>query len=388
MEFTTLYNKALANIPLNKDEALTLYIQAPVPALMQVAREIRYQKIPQKAVSWQIDRNVPSTNLCISACLFCNFHCKKHEREKVFITTLEEYKSKIDEMRGLGGDQLLLQGGLHPELGIEFYEQLFRSLKDYAPDVKLHALGPPEVAHIAQISRLSYRSVLERLVAAGLNSLPGAGAEILSDRVRKLIAPAKPDSQTWIAVMKEAHQMGLLTSATMVFGHVETMEERIDHLLTLRDLQARKPKDAPGFLSFICWPMQTRGTELAKKYKIPPITPVEYLRTIAISRILLHNIPNIQVSWLTVGLPTARLCLHAGANDMGSIMIEEHVVSSAGSRHRLDSAQMQEAIRTAGFEPWQRDQGYNRYPEVNPAGGRRQRQGSRNDRFRDGRHDL
>lgn len=358
MRFTTVYDKALANIPLSREEALALYTQAPTPLLMQLAQEIRYQKIPQKEVSWQIDRNVNITNLCISGCLFCNFHCKRHERDKAFITSLEEYKSKIDEMRLLGGDQLLLQGGLHPELGIEFYEQLFCSLKTYAPDVKLHALGPPEIAHIAQISRLSYRSVLERLVAAGLDSLPGAGAEILSDRVRKSLSPQKPNTQAWIEVMRQVHQMGLLTSATMVFGHIETIQERIDHLLTLRDLQAQKPQGAPGFLSFICWPMQTKGTLLSQTSHIPPPSPVEYIRTIAIGRIVLHNIPNIQASWLTVGVPTAQLCLHAGANDMGSIMIEEHVVSSAGSRHRLNSTQMQEAIRAAGFAPWLRNQGY------------------------------
>jgi len=358
MNLKSIYNKALRSDPLTKEEALILYRDAPTQTLMQKAQEIRYQKIPEKAVSWQIDRNVNITNVCISGCLFCNFHCKKHESDKIFITSLDQYKQKIDQMRALGGDQLLLQGGLHPDLDIIFYETLFRQLKAYAPDIKLHALGPPEVAHIAQTSHLSYREVLKRLTAAGLDSLPGAGAEILSDRVRKILSPVKPGVADWIEVMRQAHQMGLYTSATMVFGHIETIEERIDHLLAIRDLQAQKPTDAPGFGSFICWPMQLKGTPLAARFDIQPVTPIEYLRTVAMSRIVLHNITNIQVSWLTVGIPTAQLCLHAGANDMGSIMIEENVVSAAGSQNQLNAQQMVSVIQQAGFTPWLRDQRY------------------------------
>ena len=358
MRLNLLYNKALDNIPLTMGEALALYTHSPTHALMELALKIRYQKAPEKAVSWQIDRNVNIGNVCISGCLFCNFHCKKHEATRAFVTSLEQYKCKIDQMRALGGDQLLLQGGLHPDWGITFYEDLFRNLKGYAPDIYLHALGPPEIAHIAHKEQMSYRAVLERLVAAGLDSLPGAGAEILNDRVRKVISPAKPNTQAWLDVMSEAHQMGLTTSATMVFGHIETVEERIGHLLALRDLQAQKPPNTPGFLSFICWPMQMKGTLLSQKFPIHTVTPVEYIRTVAISRIVLHNIPNIQASWLTVGVPTAQLSLYAGANDMGSIMIEENVVTSAGSRHRLNREQMEEAIRQAGFTPWLRDQRY------------------------------
>jgi len=356
MDFISLYNKALHNLPLTREEAILLYRDAPTQTLMCMAQEIRFQKVPQRAVSWQIDRNVNITNMCISGCLFCNFHVKKHEHNKIFITSFDAYKEKIDEMRALGGDQLLIQGGLHPDLDITFYETLFRQLKEYAPEVRLHALGPPEVAHIAKISKCTYREVLERLTKAGLDSLPGAGAEILSNRVRNIISPAKPDAQAWLDVMREAHRMGLLTSATMVFGHIETLEERIDHLIALRDLQAQKPPDVPGFLAFICWPMQLKGTPLAAKFDFRPVTPVEYIRTVAISRIVLHNIQNIQASWLTVGVPVAQLCLHAGANDMGSIMIEENVVSAAGARSQLDAAKMKEAIRAAGFEPWLRDQ--------------------------------
>ena len=340
--------------PISKEQALKLYQSASTQTLMSMAMEMRYQIIPLKRVSWQIDRNVNITNVCVSGCLFCNFHCTKHNHQKAFITTIEEYRQKIDELRVFGGDQLLLQGGLHPDLDITFYESLFHQLKTYAPNIKLHALGPPEITHIASISHLTPRTVLERLHTAGLDSLPGAGAEILSDRVRKIISPGKPDTQSWLNVMHHAHQMGLITSATMVFGHIETLEERINHLISLRELQAQKPNGAPGFLSFICWPMCTQGTKLAHK----ELSPVEYLRTVAISRIVLYNIPNIQASWLTVGVPTAQLSLFAGANDLGSIMIEENVLSSAGKNHRLDAAQMQEVIKRAGFEPWLRDQRY------------------------------
>lgn len=358
MDITQLYHKALQNPPISKEEALTLCTEASTQMLMRLAQEIRFQKVPQRAVSWQIDRNVNITNVCISGCLFCNFHCKKHEHDKVFNPTLEEYKQKIDELYALGGDQLLLQGGLHPSLDITYYESLFRQLKEYAPDIRLHALGPPEIAHISKLSDLSYREVLERLTKAGLDSLPGAGAEILCNRVRKIISPAKPTAKEWLDVMREAHQMDLVTSATMVFGHIETLEERIDHLIALRAIQDQKPKGHTGFLSFICWPMQGKGTPLADTFKLNPVTPVEYIRMVAISRILLHNIQNIQASWLTVGVPTAQLALYAGANDMGSIMIEEHVVSTAGALHQLNALQMQEAIRTAGFDPWLRDQKY------------------------------
>ncbi|MDR2585660.1 MAG: radical SAM protein, partial [Prevotellaceae bacterium] len=214
MELNSIYNKILNSFPINKEEAIVLYTKAPTPVLMQMAMQIRYQLIPQQSVSWQIDRNVNISNVCISDCLFCNFHSKKHEYQKHFVTSLDEYREKIAEMRALGGNQLLLQGGLHPDFGIEFYENLFKSLKKETPDVRLHALGPPEIAHISKVSNLSYREVLERLVASGLDSLPGAGAEVLCDRVRKIISPAKPDTKSWIEVMRQAHLMGLITSAT------------------------------------------------------------------------------------------------------------------------------------------------------------------------------
>ncbi|MDR1681611.1 MAG: CofH family radical SAM protein [Prevotellaceae bacterium] len=353
-----ILTKALQLIPLSEDEALTLYEHAPTDELMDAAAALRRLHVPGNGVSWQIDRNVNYTNVCISGCLFCNFHCKPHETDKSYTTTMAEYDEKIATLFAKGGNQLLLQGGLHPAYRLPFYELLFRTLKTRYPALKLHALGPPEVAHIARLEKCSYREVLQRLMAAGLDSLPGAGAEILIDRVRKIISPAKPDAQAWLDVMREAHRLKLTTSATMLIGHIETNRERIRHLLKLRDLQAEKPESAAGFLNFICWPVQTRGTLLAQRYPLKPVTPVEYIRTVAISRIVLNNIKNIQASWLTVGRDTAQVCLHAGANDMGSIMIEENVLASAGVSYRMDAEGIRQTIREAGFEPWLRNQQY------------------------------
>ena len=358
MNFDTLYQKALRQDSLNEHEGLFLYEHAPTEELMAIANELRRQYVAHEGVSWQIDRNVNISNVCISGCLFCNFHCKPRETDKAYTTTIDQYCEKIEELFNKGGRQLLLQGGLHPRYGLAFYETLFQELKQRYPTLKLHALGPPEIAHIASLERKSYREILDRLVNAGLDSLPGAGAEILIDRVRKQLSPAKPNTQAWLDVMREAHRINLPTSATMMFGHIETWQERVQHILKIRELQAQKPDSAKGFLSFICWPVQSHGTILAQRYKLNPVTPVEYIRTIAISRILLNNIPNIQVSWLTVGSDVAQICLHSGANDMGSIMIEENVVSSAGATHHMDANTIQQCIREAGFTPWLRKQNY------------------------------
>jgi cyclic dehypoxanthinyl futalosine synthase len=352
-----LYKKSLDLAPLSDEEALTLYEQAPLAALMHVACELRQRHAPGSGVSWQIDRNVNITNVCISGCKFCAFHCGPNS-PKAHTTTPDEYAQKIEELFAKGGEQLLLQGGLHPNYGLCFYETLFRSLKQRFPSLKLHALGPPEVAHVAQLEKLSYRKTLERLVAAGLDSLPGAGAEILDDRVRSLISPAKPGAQAWLDVMREAHQMGLVTSATMMFGHIETHAERIKHLRLIRDLQREKPHGAPGFMAFICWPAQLDNVSSPVFKNVQKVSAEEYIRTVAISRIMLHNVPNIQASWLTVGKTAAQLCLWAGANDFGSIMVEENVVSSAGKSHALGREGITAAIREAGYEPWLRNQRY------------------------------
>lgn len=358
MDIKTLHNKALDGSPLTLQEGVFLYTTGTAQELFALANKIRFKLNPAQKVSWQIDRNVNYTNICISGCLFCNFHCTISQSDKGYTATKEEYREKIAELRMMGGDQILLQGGLHPNYDIRFYEQLFTDIKSIDPELKLNALGPPEVAHIARISKISIEETLRRLIAAGLTSLPGAGAEILSDRVRKVLSPAKPNSAKWVEVMKCAHQLGLGSTATMVYGHIETLEERIAHLVTIRGIQDCKPKEAPGFRAFICWPMQTEDTKLAQMFSIAPLSAVEHLKMVAISRIMLNNIPHIQASWLTIGPELGKVALHCGADDMGSIMIEENVVSSAGADYRRDKEEMQKMITDAGFEPWLRNQDY------------------------------
>ena len=324
-----LYDKALRLIPLDIEEGVALYATAPVEELMFIANKLRQLHNPGKIVGWMIDRNVNITNICFSQCSFCNF-CRKKGSADAYITSADEYKSKIDELYSLGGDQLLLQGGMNPDLGIGFYIDLFRNLKKSYPSLKLHALGPPEIVYLAKKERLSYSVVLSFLTEAGLDSLPGAGAEILSDRVRRIVSPAKATSEEWLAVMREAHILNLPTSATMMFGHVETARERIEHLIRIRDLQAEKKHNHYGFITFIPWAFQDEGTALLNKQKVKSsYNGPDYIRMIAISRIILNNIRNIQASILTVGKEIGMLSLHAGANDLGSIMIEENVVSAA-----------------------------------------------------------
>lgn len=355
-----IFRKAHNGELLTQDEAWRLYSEAPLSELAAQADMLRQKMVPDPSVvTWQIDRNVNTTNVCTSGCLFCNFHCKPHQTEKHFITTIDEYCSKIDRLYELGGNQLLLQGGMHPKLGIEFYEQLFRELKHRYPTLRLHALGAPEVAHIAKISGLTTQQTLERLVAAGLDSLPGAGAEILVPRVRKIISPAKPSVEQWLEVMHQAHMMNLPTSATMMYGHIETPQERIEHLIRIRDLQAQVPEGNYGFIAFIPWIFCSTGTRLESQGVISHFSPLEYIRIIATARLVLNNIRNIQASWLTVGKKTAQLALHSGANDFGSIMIEENVVSSAGANNHFDAEGIQKAIREAGFVHRLRDQLYN-----------------------------
>jgi cyclic dehypoxanthinyl futalosine synthase len=269
------------------------------------------------------------------------------------------YRRKIEETFQYGGDQLLLQGGHHPELGLQFYVDTFRQIKQEYPQLKLHALGPPEVAHITKLEKSTHKEVLTALKEAGLDSLPGAGAEILIDRVRRLISKGKCGAQEWLDVMHEAHKLNITTSATMMFGHVETIEERFEHLVKIRDVQSKKPAEAKGFLAFIPWTFQDVDTLLAKIRGVQNLTtPEEYIRMISLSRIMLPNVKNIQASWLTVGKDIAQLCLHAGANDFGSIMIEENVVSAAGAPHRFTYKTIQTAIEDAGFIPQLRNQQY------------------------------
>jgi cyclic dehypoxanthinyl futalosine synthase len=351
-----LIKKAMRLEFLTPAQGISLFERLPLGELMMIGHELRKLHHPGNKVTWIIDRNVNITNACISGCKFCNFY-KPVKNKNVFITTLEEYAQKIEEMRCVGGNQLLLQGGLHPGLRLEYYAALFRQLKEMFPGLKLHALGPPEIVHLAKMESLGYHEVLKQLMEAGLDSLPGAGAEILSDRVRKIVSPVKCSVKEWLDVMKAAHILGLTTSATMMFGHVETLEERMNHLVAIRNVQAQNPPPAKGFASFIPWPFQDENTVLKKRSGITnKVTPEEYIRMIAISRIMLPNIPNIQASWLTVGKETAQLCLYAGANDFGSIMIEENVVSVAGATHHFDAKGMRKAILEAGFEPQLRNQ--------------------------------
>lgn len=359
MNTADLLQRALHFEFLSLEEGVHLYHNADTASLMFVANELRKIQVPSGKVTWQIDRNVNTTNVCIANCKFCNFF-RRPGHDESYITDIETYKVKIEETFRLGGDQLLLQGGHHPDLGLAFYADLFKKLKELYPDLKLHALGPPEIAHVAKLEGLSHTEVLKALKEAGMDSLPGAGAEILNDRVRRLISKGKCGGQEWLDVMRAAHQLDITTSATMMFGHVETIEERFEHLVWIRQVQSEKPVDANGFLAFIPWPFQDDGTLLKRLRGISNnVTADEYIRMIALSRIMLPNVKNIQASWLTVGKATAQLCLHAGANDFGSIMIEENVVSAAGAPHRFTANGIQQSIKQAGFEPQLRGQKYN-----------------------------
>ncbi len=359
MTVDSLLNRALKFEFLSIEEGVFLFEHAPSAELVFVANELRkIQKKNSNKVTWIIDRNLNTTNVCIANCKFCNFYRIPGHAES-YITSIETYKQKIEETFRYGGEQLLLQGGHHPDLGLSYYVNLFKELKSLYPNLKLHSLGPPEIAHITKLEKSTHTDVLKALMDAGLDSLPGAGAEILNDRVRRLISKGKCTGREWLEVMKAAHQLNLTTSATMMFGHVETIYERFEHLVWLREVQAQKPKDAKGFLAFIPWPFQDDGTLLNRVKGIKNnVSSEEYIRMLALSRIMLPNIENIQASWLTVGKATAQICLHAGANDFGSIMIEENVVSAAGAPHRFTYKQIQESIRDAGFEPQLRNQQY------------------------------
>ncbi|NOT36849.1 MAG: CofH family radical SAM protein [Saprospiraceae bacterium] len=358
MNYQELLSRGLSKESLTAEEGLFLFETAPTPQLMLVANLLRFKAVPAKDVTWIIDRNSNTTNVCIANCKFCNFYRPPGNKES-YITSIEEYKIKIEEMFRYGGEQLLLQGGHHPDLGLKFYTELFRELKSLYPNLKLHALGPPEIAHICKLEKMSHSAVLKELVDAGLDSLPGAGAEILDDRVRRLVSKGKCGAQEWLDVMRAAHQLDITTSATMMFGHVETNLERMQHFVKIREVQSEKPIHSKGFLAFIPWPFQDEGTMLRKLNRARnECTSDEYIRMIAMSRIMLPNIIHIQASWLTVGKNTAQICLHSGADDFGSIMIEENVVSAAGAQQRFTAQGIQDAIQEAGFRPQLRNQQY------------------------------
>jgi cyclic dehypoxanthinyl futalosine synthase len=331
-------------------EALELYRHAPTHLLGNLADTIRARKHPERIVTYIIDRNVNYTNVCVARCSFCAFYRPVGSSEG-YVLGFEEIFRKIDETISLGGGQLLLQGGHNPDLPLEWYEDLFRAVKRKYPAFRLHALSPPEVIHLSRLSRLPVSGVIARLVAAGLDSIPGGGAESLVDRVRKLLnCYSKATADEWLDVMRHAHEAGLRTTATMMYGTVETAEERLEHLFRLRDLQ----DETGGFTAFIAWSYQPEHTELGGA----EATGVDYLRTLAIARLVLDNFDNLQASWVTQGGKVGQLSLAFGANDMGSVMIEENVVRAAGAAYCMDEIEIVRNIENAGFVPKRRNMHY------------------------------
>src|SRR5438477_5016564 len=331
-------------------EALELYRHAPLPLLGELADGVRARKHPGGVVSYIIDRNVNYTNVCVARCNFCAFYRPVGSSEG-YVLSFDEIFRKIDETIALGGCQLLLQGGHNPDLPIEWYEDLFREIKRRYPSFRLHALSPPEVIHLTRLTRQPVPEVLDRLIAAGLDSIPGGGAEILVDRVRKLLnCYGKATADEWLGVMREAHHKGLRTTATMMYGHVETVEERIEHLLRLRDVQ----DETGGFTAFITWSYQPEHTELGGG----EATGVDYLRMLALSRLVLDNFPSLQASWVTQGGKVGQLSLAYGSNDMGSVMIEENVVRAAGASYCMDEVEIVRNIENAGFIAKRRNMHY------------------------------
>jgi cyclic dehypoxanthinyl futalosine synthase len=345
-----LTDKVRAGGRVTADEALEFYHRAPLPLLGELAEAVRARKHPEGVVTYIIDRNVNYTNICVARCNFCAFYRPVGSGEG-YVLGFEEIFRKIDETIALGGVQLLLQGGHNPDLPIDWYEDLFRAVKQRYPTFRLHALSPPEVIHLTRMTRLSVPEVIDRLIAAGLDSIPGGGAEILVDRVRKLLnCYGKATADEWLGVMRDAHRKGLRTTATMMYGHVETVEERLEHLLRLRDLQ----DETGGFTAFIAWSYQPEHTELGGS----EATGVEYLRMLALARIVLDNFPSLQASWVTQGGKVGQLSLAYGANDMGSVMIEENVVRAAGASYCMDEVEIVRNIENAGFRAKRRNMHY------------------------------
>jgi cyclic dehypoxanthinyl futalosine synthase len=340
--------KVLAGERISRDEGIALLRDADFLELGLLADAVRQRLHPEGVVTYIIDRNINYTNVCVAQCAFCAFYRDLPSKEG-YLLSKEQLASKIEETLALGGTQILLQGGLHPDLGIEYYEELFRWMKGSYP-IWIHGLSPAEVKHIEKVSSLTTEQALRRLVAAGLDSIPGGGAEILSDRVRQIIGIAKGTTAEWLSVMETAHRLGMKTTATMMFGHVETLEERIDHLIHLRDLQDR----THGFTAFIGWTFQPTNTAMAGD----ELTSFQYLRTLAVARVMLDNFPNVQASWVTQGGKIGQVSLRFGANDFGSLMIEENVVSAAGAHFRLTEAEIARNIQDAGFTPKRRTMHY------------------------------
>jgi cyclic dehypoxanthinyl futalosine synthase len=343
--------RALDGERLSDDDALALLRSRDLVAVGRVANELRNRRTDPDRITFIIDRNLNYTNVCVTDCDFCAFYRPPGDRSESYVLPKPVIFKKIEETLAIGGTGLLMQGGHHPDLGIEYYEDLFRSIKARYP-IHLHALSPPEVQHIARRSKLTVPQTLSRLRDAGLDSLPGGGAEILVDRVRHVIAPKKTTSDEWLDVMRQAHRLGISTTATMMYGHVETLEERVEHMRRIRDLQ----DETRGFRAFISWTFQNDGNRLGAlvpRESMP--TSFDYLLTQAVSRIYLDNVDHIQSSWVTQGMKIGQVALGFGADDMGSVMIEENVVSAAGTTHRTTTDELVHLIKALGKTPVQRD---------------------------------
>ena len=346
-EISSLLDKAVAGVRLTPEEGLTLLQSHDLAAIGAAANAVTMRLHPEPFRTYNIDRNINYTNACTAVCDFCAFY-RPPDHPEVYVLPMEVLLKKIEETVALGGDQILLQGGLHPKLPLEWYEDMLRTLRSHYPQVNIHGFSPPEIHHFTKISKLPLKTVLERLQAAGLGSLPGGGGEILVDRVRKEITRGKVLTDDWLNVMRVWHELGGKSSATMMFGHVETLAERIEHLDRIRQLQ----DETGGFTAFICWTFQPDNTDMSH---IPPAGAFEYLKTQAVSRLYLDNVPNIQSSWVTQGEKVGQLAMLFGANDMGSLMIEENVVSQAGTVHHLTLETIRRCIENVGYIPRQRN---------------------------------
>ena len=349
-----ILQKALDGHRIGAEEAVQLFECTDMNLLGNVATRLsrKRRETDSNVVTYIIDRNINYTNICVTDCSFCAFY--RHEgHDEAYVLPFETISQKIEEMIAINGRQILMQGGHHKDLRIDYFEDLFRRIKERF-DVHLHALSPPEIVHITKISKIPLKETLERLIAAGLDSIPGGGAEILVNRVRKIISPKKCSADQWLEVMDQAHRLGLPTTATMMYGHAETLEERVEHLLRIRDQQDK----TGGFTAFIPWPFQPGQTDLAARIKPPSNTGWDYLRTLAISRIVLDNIDNIQSSWVTQGPKIGQMALYYGANDMGSVMMEENVVSEAGTIYHLDEKEICRLITDSGHIPQKRNMRY------------------------------
>ncbi|MDV2503148.1 MAG: cyclic dehypoxanthinyl futalosine synthase [bacterium] len=345
----TILDKAVAGQRLSSDEALGLLESEDLLPLGQAARQVAHRHHPEGVVTYIVDRNVNYSNVCSAVCTFCAFY-RTRGHEEAYVLAREEIYEKMDELASMDGRQVLMQGGLHPDLPLAFYEELLSDLKARYPQINLHAFSPPEIINFATLYDLSVREVIGRMHEAGLGSIPGGGAEILVDSVRKRISHGKCTSAEWLEVMETAHELGLRTTATMMFGHVETLAERVEHLITLRELQDR----TGGFTAFICWTFQPDNTPLGSRLNYERTTSHEYLKTQAVARLVLDNIDNVQTSWVTQGEEIGQLGLLFGANDFGGTMLEENVVSAAGAYYDVPEERIRDLIAEAGFTPKRR----------------------------------